>query len=400
MPHVTRPHRAAASLCSLGILSAHAIAGVPGAPADAARREGDEIVIGGQYVHTGTPVVLWTDPKGFDLTGLSRGTIRKRVGTTMPTTTAIATTEPWDDALGETRIVRGPHVPLDVLRENVDQFVLHFDACGVSRECFRVLKSRRLSVQFMCDLDGVIYQTVDAGEASQHATKANTRSIGCEVANVGTFDADGPLPPRIRDWYAAEGEGVRITIPAKFGDPLLTKNFVARPARPRPVTGVVHGKRARQYDFTAPQYRALAQLAASLCTTLPKIQPDAPRFRQGVETGDRFRLLPTNDADGRPLVEITPGDPTTRPDALATPDQPGPVIAHALASAQYAAFQGIVGHYHVQTNKDDPGPAFQWEPLVEQVRKLMTPAARAACAAARGRPVMNGMLPPLVPPPG
>src|SRR5688572_15071273 len=29
-------------------------------------RKGDEIVIAGQYFHTGAPVVLWTDPGGFD----------------------------------------------------------------------------------------------------------------------------------------------------------------------------------------------------------------------------------------------------------------------------------------------------------------------------------------------
>src|SRR5690349_24283912 len=29
-------------------------------------RTGDEIVVCGQYIHTGTPVVLWTDPGGYD----------------------------------------------------------------------------------------------------------------------------------------------------------------------------------------------------------------------------------------------------------------------------------------------------------------------------------------------
>src|SRR6185295_15662200 len=29
-------------------------------------RAGDEIVVCGKYVHTGTPVVLWTDPGGYD----------------------------------------------------------------------------------------------------------------------------------------------------------------------------------------------------------------------------------------------------------------------------------------------------------------------------------------------
>src|SRR6185295_15526965 len=30
------------------------------------KRTGDEIVVCGRYFHTGTPVVLWTDPGGYD----------------------------------------------------------------------------------------------------------------------------------------------------------------------------------------------------------------------------------------------------------------------------------------------------------------------------------------------
>src|SRR5271156_866690 len=29
-------------------------------------RTGDEIMVAGHYVHTGTPVILWTDPGGYD----------------------------------------------------------------------------------------------------------------------------------------------------------------------------------------------------------------------------------------------------------------------------------------------------------------------------------------------
>src|SRR5262249_16347538 len=29
-------------------------------------RKGDEIVVAGKFVHTGTPVVLWIDPGGYD----------------------------------------------------------------------------------------------------------------------------------------------------------------------------------------------------------------------------------------------------------------------------------------------------------------------------------------------
>src|SRR5579862_2843473 len=35
-------------------------------PGTMASRRGDEIVVAGQFVHTGTPVVLWMDPGGYD----------------------------------------------------------------------------------------------------------------------------------------------------------------------------------------------------------------------------------------------------------------------------------------------------------------------------------------------
>jgi hypothetical protein len=49
-------------------------------------------------------------------------------------------------------------------------------------------------------------------------------------------------------------------------------------------------------------------------------------------------------------------------------------------------YQGILGHYHVQTDKQDPGPAFQWDTVIMGARKLMTPQALAANATARGKP--------------
>src|SRR5258706_9492659 len=35
-------------------------------PGTIAHRSGDEIVVAGQFVHCGTPVVLWMDPGGYD----------------------------------------------------------------------------------------------------------------------------------------------------------------------------------------------------------------------------------------------------------------------------------------------------------------------------------------------
>ena len=51
--------------------------------------------------------------------------------------------------------VRGGGWSLPMLQEKVDQFVLHFDVCGTSSQCFFILHDiRGLSVHFMLDADG------------------------------------------------------------------------------------------------------------------------------------------------------------------------------------------------------------------------------------------------------
>ena len=51
------------------LLAAALLAGCttpPPRPGTLASRTGDEIVVAGQFFHTGTPVVLWMDPGGYD----------------------------------------------------------------------------------------------------------------------------------------------------------------------------------------------------------------------------------------------------------------------------------------------------------------------------------------------
>ena len=88
------------------------------------------------------------------------------------------------------------------------------------------------------------------------------------------------------------------------------------------VKGPIQGEELVQYDFTPQQYEALAKLTATLCTVFPKIRCDYPR------------------------------------------DEKGALITHKLPSAQYDQYHGVLGHYHVQTNKVDPGPAFQWDRVI------------------------------------
>ena len=215
------------------------------------------------------------------------------------------------------------------MKDKVDQFVIHFDVCGSSKKCFEVLHDQRgLSVQFMLDIDGTIYQTLDLKESAWHATKANGRSIGIEIANVGTFqDKTQGLAGK---WYARDSDGkTRLTLPDPKLVPTLAADAVLRPIRDDVVTGVIQGESFSQYDLTPQQYDSLIKLTATLCKTFPKIRCDYPRDDQG-------RLIPK-----------------------------------ILAPEDYNRYNGLLGHYHVQLNKNDPGPAFQWDLLIDGARKLL-----------------------------
>ena len=212
-------------------------------------------MICGRRFYAGVPVVPWTAAPHFEAKGpcFQPGRVSK--------------TE-----LSNVLVEEGSE-DFDRLREVVDQFVLHYDAAGSSRRCFEILQEqRKLSVHFLLDVDGTIYQTLDLRDQAWHATKSNPRSIGVEIANLG-IPKEGEQPP-----------------------------------------------------FTEAQYASLAKLAAALCSVFPRIRPEAPR-----------------DAEGR-------------------------IVAGALPDAEFTSFQGILGHSHVQSNKQDPGPAFDWERFLADVR--------------------------------
>jgi len=213
----------------------------------------------------------------------------------------------------------------------VDLFVLHYDVCGVSRECFRILQDRReLSVHFLLDIDGTIYQTLDLAEQAWHARQANPRSIGIEIANIGAYPLD--RTKALERWYGHDGEGLRVTIPDRLGGGgVRTPDFIGRPARSEPIIGQAQDQSLVQMDFTPEQYESLAALAATLCRTFPNMAPDAPRDPEGnVRTG-------------------------------------------ALPEDEFDAFGGILGHQNISTNKTDPGPAFDWERFLVDVRGRLGP---------------------------
>ncbi|MDP1580577.1 MAG: peptidoglycan recognition family protein [Candidatus Didemnitutus sp.] len=323
---------------TLGVFVAFALlSGCATPPAAPLSRQGEEIVVAGQFFPIGTPVVTWMDPGGYDAYRVERRfaplaesgwdkTAAARPDIKSPNRYGLRAVNLSNEEISR---VRGGGWDLPLLRRVVDQFVLHYDACGISKQCFNILHDHRgLSVHFMLDLDGTIYQTLDVKERAWHASTSNDRSVGVEIANIGAY-APGDLSV-LQSWYRRDAKGgTEITIPEKLGDPLFrVKGFKGRPIRPEPVKGNIQATDLVQYDLTPEQYAALIKLTAALSKIFPKIKLDYPR-----------------DAKSR-------------------------LITHKLPDAQLAAFQGVIGHYHIQTNKTDPGPALQWDKIINGARAL------------------------------
>ncbi len=324
----------AALLLSLG--------GCAAIPARQIERHGQEIMVCGQLYDIGAPVVLWTDPGGYDAYRVERRFVPwEEAGWEKTHAAGVEEPSRYNLRFGksisttytpeELERIRGGGWDLPTLQKRVDQFVLHYDVAGTSRTCFRVLQDMRgLSVHFMLDVDGTIYQTLDVKERAWHATISNDRSVGIEIASIGAYPVNALTTP-LTDWYAKDEQGqTRLTIPSRLGDGgVRTPDFMGRPAINDAAVGAINGTTLKMYDFTPQQYDSLAKLTAALCTLLPRIEPDYPR-----------------NPDGSPRTTVlTPGE--------------------------WEQFHGILGHYHVQDNKSDPGPAMRWDYLITEIRKRM-----------------------------
>ena len=336
------PRRARASLPAprLLLLLAFALALVGcqhGKPRTFAPRQGDEIIVAGQLFHIGTPVVTWMDPGGYDAYRVERRFVPLAESSweaTRASAPAVRTPNRYGLRQGgltpsEIERVRGGGWDLPTLQRVVDQFVLHYDVCGISKACFDVLHDQRgLSVHFMLDVDGTIYQTLDLKERAWHATTSNDRSIGIEIANMGAYRATEKHP--FARWYGRDAKGTVLTVPPELGaSAVRTPGFVGRPDRADPVTGEIQGDALTQYDLTPQQYAALVKLTAALCTVFPKIACDYPR------------------------------------------DASGALVPRKLPDDELRAYQGVLGHFHIQTNKVDPGPALQWDRVINGARALL-----------------------------
>src|SRR5215208_670391 len=134
MHHSRRIDRAACLIVLAGLGAAAAAAGAAEpSPGEPLPRKGDEIVACGQLFHTTAPVVLWTDPGGYDAYRVERrfgpveavrekAKVKERNEVTVGFGTRKVALSPE-----HAERVRGGGWDLPDLQKVVDQFVIHYD---------------------------------------------------------------------------------------------------------------------------------------------------------------------------------------------------------------------------------------------------------------------------------
>ena len=115
-------------------------------------------------------------------------------------------------------------------------FVNHWDVSLSAESCAKVLNKRGISVHFLIDNDGTIFQMLDIQHKAWHAgipryEGGNTKGIGVEISNA--------YYTKYQDWYVRHGFG----------------------KRPIQEHGYVHGKTLKPFlDFYPIQLEALTAL--------------------------------------------------------------------------------------------------------------------------------------------
>ena len=91
-------------------------------------------------------------------------------------------------------------------KRKIRYFVNHWDVCLSATSCQNVLDKRGISVHFLIDNDGTIYQTLDMQHAAWHAgsSRTNRPSIGVEISNA--------YYTKYQEWYTKNGHGTRPVI--------------------------------------------------------------------------------------------------------------------------------------------------------------------------------------------
>ncbi len=240
-------------------------------------RPSGKLIIGGQVFDTDAPIVNWREGPRWDATSLiciptktepnAPGRCapgkdgQQPYGPPVVPYTRRYSTRPQ---LRQSKWANGEHAPYDAVKSVIKQFVIHHDGCASADMCFNVLQNERgLSVHFLIDNDGTIYQTIDLGLMAYHAAEWNLHSIGVELCNRG--------------------------------DARKEPNYYKNSPDREPKACKINSYTYLAFDYTPAQYDSLRKLGRALLRLLPNLPADYPQTSPGVQAWD---TLPTSASFG------------------------------------------------------------------------------------------------------
>ena len=102
----------------------------------------------------------------------------------------------------------------------IDFFVNHWDVCLSAESCARVVNKRGISIHFIIDNDGRIFQMLDMSHIAWQAGGKgwNSKSIGVEISNA--------YYPKYQNWYVKKGFGERPLISDQICHGVKLKPFL------------------------------------------------------------------------------------------------------------------------------------------------------------------------------
>jgi N-acetylmuramoyl-L-alanine amidase len=247
------------------------------------------IIICGQQFDVGQRVITFQEDAKINAYTPHRTDDPSKIPPFQPAKGMAGAVERW-----RPRRLIGSDRSLERLKQVLRQFVIHHDGCQDSRTCFQVLHNERgLSVHFLIDNDGTIFQTLDLVDCAFQAAGVNEISIGVELANRG----DALRFPN--DYHGKRDK----------------------------VTCKINGHQFLAYEYTKAQVESMISLGKALSRVFPNLP----------------QVYPTAGGDEQSWATLG-GDPRD--------------------------YAGYLGHYHVTSNKWDPGP-FDFKYFSSKIRGRM-----------------------------
>jgi N-acetylmuramoyl-L-alanine amidase len=199
---------------------------------------GSQILICGQRFDVGQRVITFQDDPGINAYTPHRTDKPNEVPPFAPAKGMAGVRDRW-----RPRRLIGADRSLERLKQVLRQFVIHHDGCADSRTCFQVLHNERgLSVHFLIDNDGTIFQTLDLVDCAFQAAGVNEISVGVELANRG----DALRFPN--DYHGRRDK----------------------------VTCKINGHQFLAYEYTKPQIESMISLGKTLARVFPNLPQTYP----------------------------------------------------------------------------------------------------------------------------